>query len=326
MIDRPDEVVRAAYNLLLSREPEPVGLRHWSSALANGLSRVEFVRAVLASAEFKASMAAVDDLTQYRDVDLVIPIRGRQFRVPACDYSLVPHLLKERCWEPHVMAYLSTALDRSSVFMDVGANIGYFTVLCAPLAARVIAFEPVATTANYCDANVALNRLTNVELHRCGLWHEDAVLPITTDASSVMTASVAPTNGAASSASIPVVSLDNLCASGELRLDRLDVIKMDAEGAELGALTGMRATLARFRPQLVMEINRPMLASMNASIDDIWDFLRGISYEIRAFEPWTERMPFPVDTLEQLKHLCPDDALIDVVARRDRLPGAAPDR
>jgi hypothetical protein len=41
MIQRPDDVVRAAYNLLLSREPEPSGLRHWFSALENGLSRLE---------------------------------------------------------------------------------------------------------------------------------------------------------------------------------------------------------------------------------------------------------------------------------------------
>ena len=40
MIARADEVVHAAYNLLLNREPEPVALNHWSQALNGGLSRV----------------------------------------------------------------------------------------------------------------------------------------------------------------------------------------------------------------------------------------------------------------------------------------------
>ncbi|HKE88055.1 MAG TPA: FkbM family methyltransferase [Vicinamibacterales bacterium] len=314
MIERPDDVVRAAYNLLLSRDPEAAGLRHWSSALQNGLSRVEFIRAVLASTEFRESMAAVEDLTKYQDVDLIIPLDGRQFRVPASDVSLVPHLLKDRCWEPHVMAYLTSELQAASVFMDVGANIGYFTVLCAPLVSRVVAFEPVARTAGYCEANIALNGLTNVELHRYGLWHEDARLQIRADDSSVMTASVVPRNGSSGVDSIEVVSLDRLFASGRLRLHRLDVVKMDAEGAELSALVGMRATLERYRPQIVMEINRPMLASLDATIDQVWDFLQSLSYYIRAFEAGSERAPVPIVTLDQLKRLCPDDTLIDIVA------------
>jgi FkbM family methyltransferase len=316
VIQHPDEVVRAAYNLLLSRDPEAAGLRHWSGALKNGLSRIEFIRAVLASAEFKQSMAASDDLTKYEDVDLIIPIHGRQFRVPASDLSLVPHLLKERCWEPHILAYLTCELRSSSVFIDVGANVGYFTVLCAPLVSRVIAFEPVPKTASYCEANIALNRIANVDLRRVGLWHENATVHFNTDSSSVMTAGVAATSGVSSGESIDVVSLDTLCASGALDLDRLDVIKMDAEGAELSALIGMRATLERFHPQVVIELNRPALASLGATIDDVWHFLRRLSYDICAFEHWAERPPQPVDTLDGLKQRCPEDALIDIVAIR----------
>ncbi len=56
------------------------GLKHWSHALDNGLSRVEFVRAVLASTEFRQQMASVEDLTKYRDIDLDHP--GRLASVP----------------------------------------------------------------------------------------------------------------------------------------------------------------------------------------------------------------------------------------------------
>jgi FkbM family methyltransferase len=316
MMQRPDDVVRTAYDLLLSREPEPAGLRHWSSELEHGMSRSEFIRAVLASAEFKQSMAEVDELTRYDDIDLVIPIRGRQFRVPAADRSLVPYLLKHRCWEPHVMAHLARTLQPSSVFMDVGANLGYFTVLCAPLVSRVIAFEPVATTARYCEANIALNDITNVDVRRCGLWHEDATLSFKADRSSVMSASVVQSNGSPSNETIQAVSLDHLCASGGLRLERLDVIKMDIEGAELSALSGMRTMLERLRPQIVMEINRPMLASMGASIGQVWDFLRSLSYDVQVFEPWVERPPLPVHGLDALTALCPENGLVDIVAVR----------
>ena len=314
MIQRADEVVHAAYNLLLSRDPEPAGLKHWSRCLESGLSKVEFVRAMLASAEFKQSIAAVEDLTKYHDVDLVIPVRGQQFRVPASDISLVPHLLKYRCWEPHVTRYLTRELRPSHVFVDVGANVGYFTVLCAPLVHRVIAFEPVAQTYGYCRMNIELNKLTNVDLRQQALWREETTLRISLDSSSVMTASVVTDEGGPAFESISAVALDTLVSTGRLDLPRLDLLKMDAEGAELSALMGMRQTLARCRPRIVMEVNRPTLALLGANADEVWSFLKGLSYEIHAFEHWKEQDPIPVPSLDELKRLCPPDSLIDIVA------------
>jgi FkbM family methyltransferase len=313
MIERPDEVVAAAYNLLLDRDPEPAGLRHWSSALASGLPRTQFVRAMLSSAEFRQRMATPEELTKYGDVDLIIPIGGAQLRTPASDTSLVPHLLAHRSWEPHILHWLTQTLQPSHVFVDVGANIGYFTVLCAPLVARVVAFEPAAASYDYCRSNVSMNGLTNVDLHRYGLWHEDATLQMGSDASSLMTATLATaTNGRVVEA-IDVVALDSLIRRA-LHLPRLDVIKMDIEGAEVSALRGMRETLARFRPLMVMEVNRPALTACDATVDDVWDYFTDMGYGIRAFEAWKPCEPVPVRTLDELKAHCPEDSLIDILA------------
>ena len=316
MIERAEDVVSVAYNLLLNREPDPAGLKHWSTELDNGLSRMKFVHAVLTSAEFKQQMASVDDLTKYRDIDLIIPVGDMQFRVPASDNSLVPHLLAHRSWEPHVTRYLRQQLRPSHLFMDAGANLGYFTVLCAPLVERVIAFEPVARNHAYCVANIALNGLTNVDLCRCGLWRDDRGLQIRTDTSSVMTAAVALAAGDGTPALEPirVVSLDNLVHSGGLELPRLDVVKMDIEGAEMSALIGMRETISRFRPRIIMEVNRPMLDACAATVDDIWNFFTGLSYQIHAFNHWKEQDPVAVETLDDLKRLCPPDSLLDILA------------
>jgi hypothetical protein len=113
--------------------------------------------------------------------------------------------------------------------------------------------------------------------------------------------------------SIPVVSLDDLVARGELELTRLDVVKMDIEGAEPSALFGMRRTIARCRPEIVMEINPETLAVCGAAIGDVWNTLTALSYEVRAFQMWKERDPEPVTTLNQLASLCPYGA-IDIVA------------
>jgi FkbM family methyltransferase len=310
MVLQADEVVDLVYELLLKRKPEPAALQHWSTALTRGLTQEQFVQAVLGSSEFRNQLGTADT---HDDVDLVIPIMGRQLRVPASDRDLVPTLLRDRTWEPHLTRYLLRELRPSDVFLDAGANLGYFTVLCAPLVDRVIGFEPVARTHRYCELNVALNGLGNVELHQLGLWHEDTTLSMRGDSAGV-NAAIAPSADVAGIESVRGVPLDGLIQAGSLGLSRLDVIKMDVEGAELSALNGMRATIERHRPRIIMEINPPMLATFGVTIDDIWRFLHGRGYQIHAFEPWQELDPFPVRGLDDLRRLCTAHSLIDIVA------------
>jgi FkbM family methyltransferase len=258
-------------------------------------------------------MPGVDDPARYDDVDLIIPVRDRRFIVPASDRSMVPHLLAYRCWEPHLTRYLTQELRPSHTFMDVGANFGYFSVLCAPLVDRVIAFEPATRTHRYCRANIDFNGLTNVELHCAGLWSEDAALHIASDSSGVNAVIARSADGAAVEP-MQAVSLDGLIRSGHLTLSRLDVVKMDIEGAELAALAGMRETIARFGPAIVMEMNRPMLAAFGVTLEDVWDFFAGLSYDLRVFEHWQERDPVAAGSVDALRLLCPRDGLTDIVA------------
>lgn len=259
-------------------------------------------------------MGLTGRFSEYQDVDLIIPIQGHQLRVPAADLSLVPQLLDHRSWEPHLTRYLTRNLNLTDVFIDVGANLGYYIIVCAPLVNRIVAFEPVSITYNYCKENIILNQLKNVDLYQYGLWHEEATLDIRLDISSMMSASISQDSGASYVEPIRCVSLDNMIKSGELQLPRLDVIKMDIEGAEASALKGMQQTIMQFRPKILMELNRPALERFGKTINDIWEFFDSISYKIAAFEHWQETDPGPVESLDELKVLCPSDSLIDVLA------------
>jgi FkbM family methyltransferase len=267
---------------------------------------------MLASSEHE-TIDDVASIASLRDVDLVIPMNGRQLRVPASDRSIVPHMLRDRSWEPHLTRYLLRELRPADVFVDVGANIGYFVTLCAPLVSRVVAFEPVTANCRYCASNIALNQLTNVELHQMGLWHEEATLPLRGDLQGV-NAAIAPSQDVAGPEFVRLAPLDGLLASNEITLSRLDVLKMDIEGAEVSALSGMRATIERFRPRIVMELNPPMLATFGKVIDDVWQWLRAFDYQVHAFAPWQEQDPVPVADLEDLKRLCPPEGLVDIAA------------
>jgi FkbM family methyltransferase len=259
-------------------------------------------------------MGATEGFSKYQDVDLIIPIHGHQLRVPAAEFSLVPSLLNERSWEPHITRYLRLNLKPTDVFMDVGANLGYFTILCAPLVQHVIAFEPVSTTHSYCRANIFLNSLTNVDLYQYGLWSEDTIKCIRVDSSRLMAASIEKDECTSNIEPITCISIDRIIRRGELTLESLNVVKMDIEGAEVFALKGMEETIVQFRPKILMELNRPVLERFGNTVDDVFEFFRAISYKIEAFKHWEEEDHRPFESLQQLKLLCPSDSLIDVLA------------
>jgi FkbM family methyltransferase len=309
-----EAIVKRTYNVLLGREPDPGGLKHWTSCLDSGLSEEDLLRSILASAECRGRLGQTDAFNKFRDVDLILPAQGHEFRLPAADHSLVPHLLEHRSWEPHITRYLRRTLTSQDIFVDVGANLGFFTVVCAPLVSRVIAFEPVALSHWYCKANIALNGLTNVDLFQCGLWSEDTTVNINTDPSNMGGASISRDGSTFGVESIRCVSLDSMIASGEASVSSIAIIKMDIEGAEPFALKGMRASLEKFRPKIVLELNRPALARFDTTVADIWNFFSSRSYKLLAFKHWEEIDPHPVDTVEELLALCPQDGLLDLLA------------
>ena len=291
--------VSAVYNVLLDRDPEPAGLKHWSECLANGLSKPQFLRAVISSNECQARLGSPlgDGLD---GLDLVLPIGDCQFRVPAGDQSLVPYLVKDRQWEPMIIRYLETLLGPSDIFADVGANLGYYTVMLSPLVKEIVAFEPVKMSYDYCKTNIELNQRNNVVLHNLGLWHLETDLEMTVDRSSLMTSHIGKGE------TVHCVTLDQLNI-------RPTVIKIDIEGAEALALEGMRQTLESSHPIVVMELNRPALARYGADMVDVWNFFAGLNYSLSMFQH-EQPDPLPIADLQMLGQLCPPDSLIDVLA------------
>jgi FkbM family methyltransferase len=254
---------------------------------------------MMSSREFRARCDA-RLLDGFEGVDLIVPLGDCRFVVPATDRSLVPYLLKDKAWEPAIVQYLMKRVTRSDLFLDIGANLGYYTTLLSPFVKQVIAFEPVATSYRYCQMNVAMNRLNNVVLHNVGLWHRDADLEMAVDHSSLMTAHVG------SGEAVHCITLDQLNV-------RPNVVKMDIEGAEVCALQGMQRTLECSRPTVVMELNRPALARYGSEAGDVWRFFAGLNYSVSVFQrEHTE--PQRLDTLEALTDLCPPDSLVDMVA------------
>jgi FkbM family methyltransferase len=159
--------------------------------------------------------------------------------------------------EVSVQEALQRVLKPAGVFYDVGANVGFFTVIAAYLSGpngRVLAFEPVPENVKAIKRNVGLNRFGMVEVHEvaasrtCGT----AELLLAEYAGGAALASAPPPPDARGSIRVRTVALDDLVADG---CPPPDVVKIDVEGAEIEVFEGMAHILERYRPILLYEVD-----------------------------------------------------------------------
>jgi FkbM family methyltransferase len=192
-------------------------------------------------------------------------------------------------WGPHARAILSgehelmvqEALRRSvapgmTVF-DIGADIGFFSILSAGLAGpsgRVLAFEPVAASAEAVRVNAALNGLRNVSVHRVAVSDHDGRETLLVKGAWSHLSDRAPHAAAVERVDVELVALDEQIAGGALPAP--DVIKIDVEGSEGAVLRGLQHTLSS-RPVVV-------ICELHETNAEVLELLRRVGYSVENLD------------------------------------------
>lgn len=145
------------------------------------------------------------------------------------------------------------AVRKGDIVLDCGANVGVYTREALAAGAReVVAIEVAPENIECLRRNFADEvRTGRVVVYAKGVWDKDDFLTLNVDPENSAADSIVmhPEKGKAGPR-VPLTTIDKI--AGELKLDRVDFIKMDIEGAEQNALRGARATLERFHPRLAL--------------------------------------------------------------------------
>lgn len=234
---------------------------------------------------------------------------GAKMEVDTRDALLAPWLLLDGLWESHVTGWMHDTLKPGNVFVDAGANIGYFTLLGAKLvgpAGRVVAIEAHPATVEILRRNVLINgHRDSVAVWHRAAWSETTDLKFHQREHFAANSSVASVGPAGLSAlgdtevvvEVPGVALDDLLAD----LPRIDVIKVDVEGAEVRAFAGLARTLDANRGVTVMfEWSPEQLVQMGDRPRDLLDALRRHGFRFRLLED--DLAPVDVDRLLDLPY------------------------
>jgi FkbM family methyltransferase len=154
-------------------------------------------------------------------------------------------LLSGGQWEETETRLFSSFVKKGMTVVDVGANVGYYTLLAARLVGekgKVFAFEPNPENFALLTRNVAANGYKNVVLVPKAVSNQSGTASLLIDKASSGGHSLSAFRGGADFVQVETVSLDEYFAD---RQERIDVLKIDAEGAEMAILNGMSQLLER---------------------------------------------------------------------------------
>jgi FkbM family methyltransferase len=174
--------------------------------------------------------------------------RGRWW-IPQGDDFMLPFNLAEQ--QRQIYGNGEQSVKSGDVVLDCGANVGVFTRVALDHGARtVVAIEPAPENLESLRRNfkeeIAAGR---VIVYPKGVWDKDDMLTLRRDPGNTAADSfVILKDKNAASIQVPLTTIDKLVA--ELKLERVDFIKMDIEGAETNALTGGQATIAKYHPRM----------------------------------------------------------------------------
>ncbi|HSP69549.1 MAG TPA: FkbM family methyltransferase, partial [Bryobacteraceae bacterium] len=193
------------------------------------------------------------------------------------------------CIEPNEFAFLNSVLKEGMVFVDAGANEGLYSLFaarCVGPSGRVFSFEPSQRELDRLSCNIQLNSLDNVRAVQAAL----AETPGETELNIACSAHAGHNTlgrliqqvQLLRTETVSVQTLDGFVA--EAGLDRVDLVKLDVEGAERRVLEGSRRVLRKMRPTVLFEASEAALQGQGSSVPDLLEFLRSQEYSLLAFD------------------------------------------
>jgi FkbM family methyltransferase len=190
------------------------------------------------------------------------PLRGKRWIAGSANHS---------CWlgfyEQNKQQILTEEVELGSVFYDVGANVGIYSLLCSLLVGngKVYAFEPMPRNLAYLRKHLKLNHARNVEILPFAISDKIGQAQFEIEASGLMGRLTGE-----GSLTVATATLDSLVENGGMAPP--DFIKMDIEGAELSALRGASFIFQRYRPVLFLATHGRDIERECRKLLELWDY------------------------------------------------------
>ncbi len=179
-------------------------------------------------------------------------------------------------WESKSTDIVKKLVKKGDVVLDVGANIGYYTVIISKIVGnegKVIAFEPTKYFGDVLEKNIYENEVKNCIVQKYALSDEDSITEIIIGENSATINWISDCeNTKRGSESIETKRLDDIIS--DLNLHKIDFIKIDVDGHEPAFFRGAIESIHKFKPTILMEIAHLNYLQAGTTAWDFYDYLK----------------------------------------------------
>ncbi len=206
-------------------------------------------------------------------------ICGYEMRLPARYYRWF-----EEDYEIEHVTFINEVVKEAMTVIDIGAHIGFFSIIFAKRVGargKVIAFEPTLSTYELLNKTIKINKIKDIvkaEQKAVG-DRKDTVKFYVTDIEAHNSNSLSNNQrdyGNEHSIEVEMISIDEYVK--ENGIGQVDFVKIDAEGAEYSVLKGLKNTIDKDKPQIILSLHPDSIKNFGDSLKEIWNYIEERGY------------------------------------------------
>ena len=235
--------------------------------------------------------------------DHIVSVNGYKLNVIPGDLGISSELLMFKTHEPLTTKLLSKELKKDMVCLDVGGNIGYYTLFESNIVGengKVIAIEPSPPNFQHLKKNLEIQNTKNVDAYNFAAGDKDGDINflIYKESNGSFTIPDGETTDLPGEIiKVQAKRLDTFL--DELKINRVDFVRMDVEGYESHIIEGMKKTMELFKPMFQIEVHASLLGK-----DGTKNFLKTFQeygYESKYYVPRDIDLPI-IGTMNDVKY------------------------
>ncbi|MCE9552270.1 MAG: FkbM family methyltransferase [Planctomycetes bacterium] len=225
-------------------------------------------------------------------------------------------------YEDYTGRVLSSLISPGGTFLDVGANVGFFSLLasqCVGTNGKVIAFEPVPAVRKEFLRNLQINGIHNVVIREEAVSSQEGEAKVYVGPQNHRgTSSLRSSARGLASDQVSIHTIDLDSALPESVAMGVSVLKIDIEGAESLAVQGMRRLLESRHPDIIIEMSDHFLREFGSSGQDLHDTITAYGYRmywinsvcIKLVDKWHSGLPEQFNALYTIRAALPQELVV----------------
>lgn len=181
--------------------------------------------------------------------------------------------------EPYIVAYFRSILHPDSIVFDIGAYIGVYTFVAREIleTGMIHAFEPNPESAKRIEEAIERNDVSRIQLNNLALGDYIGKVQFSVNLTPVQS-SIHHHPSQGGPVEIPITTLDQYCSEREI--GRIDLLKIDVEGAELMVLRGAEKMIEMVSPLIIAELHKRESRRFGYTVAETIQFLSDAGYSL----------------------------------------------